>query len=254
MNRYENKKYWRILSFSLIMVWIVIACSSTTHVQDSHMMPKPMFEWYADHEYGNFREYSWRHKNTECGNLKILPDPTQSGRGYVYQGQVTCSASNSQNHRLYPTLNLERCLKGPFKSTFWLWADIPLKDSQGWVSFATYTNVKNWKDLFGVNLDTKNGSAYLVIFHVPKFGKGEFIKESPVNFPMKKWVRVDVSVEADGQIKVYQDKHLVASALKDWGPDGPAICEAHWGLYAEGRTERALLLNDDISIISYGIP
>lgn len=236
------------------MLLAVIACSSTTHVQDPQLMSKPTFEWYADHEYASFREYSWRHNNTECGNLKILSDPTRSGRGYVYQGQVVCSASNSQNHRLYPTLNLEHCIKGPFKSTFWLWVDLPSGALRGWVSFATYTNVKNWKDLFGVNLGTKNGLAHLVIFHVPEFGKGEFIRENLIGFPMKKWVRVDVSVETDGQIKVYQDKYLVASAVKDWGSDGPAICEAHWGLYAEGKTDKALLLNDDISIISYGTP
>ena len=49
-------------------------------------------------------------------------------------------------------------------------------------------------------------------------------------------------------------KTLVLQAKKDWGPAGPAICEAHWGLYAEGKTDFAHLLNDDIVLRSSGHP
>jgi hypothetical protein len=122
------------------------------------------------------------------------------------------------------------------------------------VSLATYTNVKNWQDLFGVNLDTEDGQPVLVLFHVPKFGQGRFKRSSRLAFPMKQWVRIEVVVSEQGAISVFQDEKLVLQAVKDWGPAGPSICEAHWGLYAEGKTDFGHLLNDDITLRSNGHP
>ena len=55
-------------------------------------------------------------------------------------------------------------------------------------------------------------------------------------------------------IRVFQNGKLVLQAEKDWGPAGPSICEANWGLYAEGKTDFAHLLNDDILLKSNGHP
>ena len=63
---------------------------------------------------------------------------------------------------------------------------------RGWISLATYSNVKNWQDLFGVNLGAEDGQTVLVLFHVPKFGQGRFERRTHIPFPMKKWVRIEV--------------------------------------------------------------
>jgi len=47
---------------------------------------------------------------------------------------------------------------------------------------------------------------------------------------------------------LFQDERLVAEAPKNWGPEGVGLCEAHWGLYGEGKNRSGLLLNDDITV------
>lgn len=212
------------------------------------------FAWSAHHESGDFSEYFWRHTDTTCGWLVAVPDPTGSGRGYVSESQIYCALGKGQVHRLYPTLNLERCLYGSYYSSFDVWLSAPPTAERGWISLATYTNVKNWKDLFAVNLGTEAAQVALVLFHVPKFGQSRFQRRAQIPFPMKQWVRVEVAVDANGVIHVFQDGVPVLRARKDWGPAGPSICEAHWGLYAEGSTDFAHLLNDNILLRSSGYP
>jgi hypothetical protein len=212
------------------------------------------FVWFAHHESGNFSEYFWRHAYTTCGWLVAVPDPTSSGRGYVSESQIYCALGKGKVHRLYPTLNLEQCLYGSYYSSFNVWLSAPPAEKRGWISLATYTNVKNWKDLFAVNLGTEAGQTVLVLFHVPKFGQSRFQRRERISFPMKQWVRIEVVVDAQGVIYVFQDGAPVLRATKDWGPAGPSICEAHWGLYADGNTDFAHLLNDDIVLRSNGYP
>jgi len=212
------------------------------------------FQWVANHERGDFGEYFWRHADTSCGWLVVKPDPTSSGHGYVSESQIFCSSGQKGAHRLYPTLNLEKCLYGSYYSSFYVWLSAPPAQERGWVSLATYTNLKNWQDLFGVNLGTADGQLQLVLFHVPTFGQGQFKRPTRLAFPMKQWVRIEVVVSEQGTISVFQDEKLALQAVKDWGPAGPAICEAHWGLYAEGKTDFAHLLNDDIVLRTNGHP
>ena len=41
---------------------------------------------------------------------------------------------------------------------------------------------------------------------------------------------------------------------KKWGVKGPAICEAHWGLYSGRKTKTTVILNDYIRLVSCGKP
>jgi len=134
-----------------------------------------------------------------------------------------------------------------------VWVDIPEIKDFGWISLATYTNNENWQDLFGLNLISENGKIKLIIFHVPIFGKGKYETVNNLTFPLKKWVHISLDVNSDG-IRVHQDGKLVIKATKFWGNKGPAICESHWGLYADAKTNEVLILNDDIFLISYGNP
>ena len=184
----------------------------------------------------------------------VVPDPTSSGRGDVAESQILCAQENGKVHRLYPTLNLEKCLYGSYYSAFDVWLSAPPVAEPAWISLATYTNVKNWQDLFGVNLGSKDGQIELVLFHVPKFGQGRFERKARIGFPMKQWVKIEVMVDEKQGIRVFQDQKLVLQAKKKLGPAGPAICEAHWGLYAHGDIDFAHLLNDYILLRSNGSP
>ena len=206
--------------------------------------------WQAMHETGNLEEYSWwRMEGVPSGTLAIVSDPTGSGHGFVLRSEITSpSPPPADSHRLYPVFMLPECYRGGYTSTFSVWADLPPHSAQrGWISFATYTNKLDWKDLFGVNLGHENGQDCLVLFHVPEFGKGNFTRFSSIPFPMKTWVTISVKVDDTG-IMLFQNDRLAAEAKKNWGPDGVGLCEAHWGLYGQGKTAGGLLLNDDLSI------
>jgi hypothetical protein len=159
------------------------------------------FQWYAHHESGDFSQYLWRHPDSTCGWLVVVPDPTSSGRGDVAESQILCAQENGKVHRLYPTLNLEKCLYGSYYSAFDVWVSAPPVVEPAWISLATYTNVKNWQDLFGVNLGRHDGRPALVLFHVPKLGQGRFEKIARIDFPMKRWVNIEVMGFAYSRIK-----------------------------------------------------
>jgi hypothetical protein len=138
---------------------------------------KDTLYWQACHETGDLEEYSWWHiEGVPTGTLKIIPDPTGSGRGSVLRGEITAAAlPGGDSHRIYPALLLPECYHGGYRSSFKVWADLPPSSERGWISFATYSNKKDWKDLFGINLGFEQGEDRLVLFHVPVFSKGTYL-------------------------------------------------------------------------------
>ena len=210
----------------------------------------PMFS--ARHESGDFSEYGWRHPDSTCGRLAVVPDPTGSGRGFVAESLIFCTEPRGRSHRLYPTVELGSCYRGNYYSAFSVWISVPHPAQRGWISLATYSNDKGWQDLFGINLDAVGGKTMLGLFHVPTFGQGKFERLAWLALPMERWVSIEVEVDEAGHIQVFQDGTLVIRAEKWYAQARPVICEAHWGLYAEGNTASARLLNDDIVLMSGG--
>jgi hypothetical protein len=233
-----------------VLPWISFenASSKPTALDQKHILPEKK-TWTANHEIGGFDEYSWKHPDNSCGYQVIVNDPTKRNSGKVLKTVVKCNQpKSSDKHRLYPTLNFNQCYSGSFQSTFLAWVDLPPTKKRGWVSLATYSNVKNWLDLFGINLEPTDKGDRLILFHVPKLGQDSFVRESYIEFPMKEWVEIKVNVNSFGLVQLYQNGILIGSALKDFGANGPAICEAHWGFYGKGNTQRGMILNDDITI------
>lgn len=206
--------------------------------------------WQARHEGGDLEEYSWwRVEGSPTGAVQVVPDPTGRGRGFVLKAEIEgASPPGADSHRLYPVLLLSEGYRGAYRSSFRVWADVPPGPERGWFSFATYSNKRDWKDLFGVNLGFEQGEDRLVLFHVPEFGKGDYHKISIVPFPLRRWVTVEVRVD-EGGILLFQDGRLIAEAAKAWGPEGVGLWEAHWGLYAQGKNRRGVVLNDDVSLV-----
>ncbi len=260
----KNIKY-RLLFLFIAAVGIVLVAiqiiQTTSARENEHIQPSsagiitPVSPtgnafWQARHETGNLEEYSWwRMREFPTGTLSIISDPTGSGHGLVLRSEITRPASSpADSHRLYPVFALKQCYHGSYSSSFSVWADLPPHSKErGWISFATYSTQAGWKDLFGVNLGHENGRDCLVLFHVPEFGKGDFIRYASVPFPMEEWVTITVKVDQSG-IMLLQNDRLVAEAKKNWGSAGVSLCEAHWGLYSQGKTASGILLNDNISI------
>lgn len=96
------------------------------------------------------------------------------------------------------------------------WSDLPSERERGWISLATYTNARNWTDLFGLNLVSINEIFQLKILHVPTFGKGDFKSEKNIAFLMRRWVYRKVEVDFES-LMVYQDGNLVATPKKEMG-------------------------------------
>ena len=225
---------------SLWVVWSIVTSRPRSAAEDP-------FTWKATHNRGDFREYSWAHETTTSGTFSVVLDPIGASGDMVYRGVITGSSADS--HRLYPLVEFSPCIRGPYRSSFLVWADFPPLERRGWVSFATYTNTDKWLDLFGVNLGFVDGEERLVLFHTPRMGQGVYVTDRKVAFPLKTWVTVDVEVDNAG-IRLYQDGVLVVHAEKEWGPGGVKLCAAHWGLYAEGKNREGVIMNDRISIVS----
>lgn len=225
---------------TLWVVWSVVTDRPRSAADDP-------FTWKATHGKGDFREYSWAHDSTANGSHGVVMDPTGQAGGMVYRGVITGPREDS--HRLYPLVEFSPCIRGPYRSSFHVWADLPPEKERGWVSFATYTNADKWLDLFGVNLGTVDGEDRLVLFHTPRMGQGVYITDRKVPFPLKTWVLVEVEVDDSG-IRLFQDGIQVAHAEKEWGPGGVKLCAAHWGLYAEGKNREGVVMNGRISVVS----
>ena len=69
------------------------------------------FQWVASHESADFSEYFWRHADTACGWLDVVPDPTASGRWYVSESQIYCALGNGQVHpkQIFPVFYVAVC-------------------------------------------------------------------------------------------------------------------------------------------------
>lgn len=248
----------RGLLLPVVLMWVLVlqglgvglAPQSSGAAAASAMPTAPAAPyWQARHETGTLEEYSWwRVEGVPTGTAQVVPDPTDGGHGSVFQGVITAvSPPGGDSHRLYPALLLADCYRGAYTSAFSVWVDVPHDGQRGWFSFATYSSRKDWGDLFGVNLGHEEGEDRLVLFHVPVFGKGNFTRLSRIPFPMRQWVKIEVRVDQSG-VMLFQDDRLVAEAEKNWGPEGAGLCEAHWGLYGEGKNRSGLLLNDDITV------
>jgi len=222
------------------VLWSMVTGAPRTAANDP-------FVWRASHNRGDFREYSWSHSSTAQGTFGVVMDPTDDSGGMVYRGVITGARPDS--HRLYPLVEFSPCIRGGYRSSFRVWADFPPAEGRGWVSFATYANGDKWQDLFGVNLGSVDGQDRLVLFHVPRMGKGDSVVDKAVPFPLRRWVQVDVDVDETG-IRLFQDGIQIAHAEKAWGPDGVRLCAAHWGLYAEGKNRQGVIMNDRISIVA----
>lgn len=167
------------------------------------------------------------------------------------------SITTNNNHRGYPTIQLQNTSDGVFKTpcyvTLWVWLDMDLKESANggiddWFSFATFTEDESddWKESVLVNL---SHDGYVHLMHVPTQGKQEYLfQTTSVSFPQKQWVELKMYLDFsnDGYAKVWQNGVLVSHAKVEKSKN--QLAQAHFGMYSPPQMVRGMIFNDDLII------
>jgi len=167
------------------------------------------------------------------------------------------SVTTNNNHRGYPTIQLQNTSDGVFKTpcyvTLWVWLDMELQENttggiDDWFSFATFTDDEsdNWNESVLVNL---SHDGFVHLMHVPSQGQQEYIfQTSSITFPQKEWVELKIYLDfsEEGYVKVWQNGELVSHALVDKNTE--SLSQAHFGMYSPPQMISGLIYNDDLLI------
>jgi hypothetical protein len=164
------------------------------------------------------------HKGTTFHELSdsIIHSGTYSHKAWI-SGTNPPSINENNNHRGYPTIQLQKTTDGSFISpcyvTIWVWLDIDLQasttgDEDDWFSFATFSDDEsdNWERTVLVNL---SHDGYVHLQNVPKQNDQEHIfQTTSLQFPQKEWVELKMYLDFsnNGYAKVWQNGQLVSHA------------------------------------------
>lgn len=186
----------------------------------------------------------------------IVHSGTYAHKAWI-DGANPPSITENNNHRGYPTIQLQKTSGGSFVSptyiTFWVWLDIDLQASttggeDDWFSFATFTNDEsdNWDRTILVNL---SHDGYVHLQNVPQQNEQEHeFQTSSITFPQKEWVELKVYLDlrSGGYAKVWQNGELVSHAKISETTN--RLSQAHFGMYCSPQLTSGVVYNDDLSI------
>lgn len=172
---------------------------------------------------------------------------------------VNPPSTNTQNnnHRGYPTIQLQKHPGGAFSSpcyvTLWVWLDIDLQTSTSggendWFSFATFTDDEsdNWDRTVLVNL---SHDGFVHLQHVPEQGMQEHVFQTKnLPFPQKEWVELKIYLDLrkGGYAKVWQNGILVSHVNVNNTKN--ILAQAHFGMYCPPQLASGIVYNDDLQI------
>jgi hypothetical protein len=181
---------------------------------------------------------------------------TYAHKGWIYDSYLPSTPLVNNNHRGYPTIQLQKTAGGPFVTpcliTLWVWLDVTLHAAtpeNEWFSLATIADDTSdeWKDVVCVNVSYEG---FVHLMHVPATGKAEYLYQTnTVTFPMRQWVKIEIYVDfdsANGYLKVRQDGALVSHARVYCRKK--RLAQLHFGLYAPPSLSSSAVYNDDLLI------
>jgi hypothetical protein len=191
----------------------------------------------------------------------VVHNGTFSHKAWIDGANPPSTPSTNNNHRGYPTIQLQNTLQGTFKTpcyiTLWVWLDIELQKSttggeDDWFSFATFTNDEsdNWNRTVLVNL---NPNGFIHLQHTANQGQQTNIFQTTnLTFPQKEWVELKMYLDFrdDGYAKVWQNGSLVSHA--NIGNITNKLSQAHFGLYCSPQLITGTVYNDDLVINEVG--
>lgn len=163
----------------------------------------------------------------------------------------------NNNHRGYPTIQLQKTPQGVFKTpcyvTFWVYLDMTLQahsPENDWFSFATFTSDESdaWTRTVLINLAYEDSCIRLM--HVPNQGQQNHIYQTTsLKFPQRQWVEIKAYLDFDpinGYAKVWQNGILVSHA--DISGCNGNLAQAHLGMYSAPQITEGFVVNDDLRI------
>tara|TARA_R110001632_G_scaffold174325_1_gene293915 strand:+ start:2954 stop:3736 length:783 start_codon:yes stop_codon:yes gene_type:complete len=191
----------------------------------------------------------------------IVHSGTFSHKAWIDGANPPSTLGINNNHRGYPTIQLQNTLQGTFKTpcyiTLWVWLDIELQESltggeDDWFSFATFSNdtSDNWNRTVLVNLDP-NGFVHLQ-HNVNQGQQTAIFQTTSLTFPQKEWVELKMYLDFrdDGYAKVWQNGELVSHA--NIRNITNKLSQAHFGLYCSPQLINGTIYNDDLVINEVG--
>lgn len=180
----------------------------------------------------------------------------KSHKGWVYSSYVSENPFVNNNHRGYPTIQLDKTSGGRFVTpvliTMNVWLDMNLREmspENEWFSFATITDDSSdvWSSPVLVNLSYEG---FVHLMHVPwAGGKQTTFQTSTLLFPKSEWVELKIYLDfsnPEGVVRVWQNGILVSEAKVYCRKN--AISQLHFGLYAPPTVSSGSIYNDDLRI------
>ncbi|MEQ9186361.1 MAG: heparin lyase I family protein [Cryomorphaceae bacterium] len=236
--------------------WALVAlCACKKNDQEPRMFTTS-FESVED--FSGFYLTPQGHKGTTYHELSdsIVHSGTYAHKAWI-EGANEPSITENNNHRGYPTVQLQKTTEGSFMTpcmiTLWVWLDIDLQASTNeaeddWFSFATFTSDEsdNWDRTVLVNL---SHDGYVHLQNVPKQNEQEHIfQTTSIAFPQKEWVELKVFLDMSngGYAKVWQDGQLVSHANVKKADN--RLAQAHFGMYCPPQLTSGVVYNDDLTI------
>ncbi|MCF6169311.1 hypothetical protein [Lutibacter sp.] len=211
-------------------------------------------------DFANFYITPQGYKGTTYHELSdsIVYSGTYSHKAWITGTNPPSTLLINNNHRGYPTIQLQNTVKGSFKTpcyiTLWVWLDMELQEntSRGdddWFSFATFTDAEtdNWDRTVLVNLNHKG---FVHLGHVPNQGEQSYIFQTTnLRFPQKEWVKLKIYLDFrnNGYAKVWQNGQLVSYA--NLHNIDNKLSQIHFGMYAPPQIANGVIYNDELKII-----
>ena len=199
------------------------------------------------------------HKGTTFHELSeaVVHSGSYAHKAWI-NGTNEPSITQNNNHRGYPSIQLQKTEAGTFLTpayiTLWVWLDMELQastngDVNDWFSFATFTDdeTDNWDRTILVNL-SYDGNVHLQ--NVPSQDQQTHIfQNTSLKFPQKEWVELKVYLDfgENGYAKVWQNGELVSHANLD--NIGNKLSQMHFGMYAPPQIASGIVYNDDLKIV-----
>jgi hypothetical protein len=188
---------------------------------------------------------------------RLSGEPVLSG-SHAYKGWIEGAAKAS--HRAYPGIHVD--FPTPLVNTFHVYLDVDYgkMSPTDWIHFATWGNhdPELKTGLWALHTLSvrggKLGFAHTSPFHGEYIGPAE-----PVEFPLRRWVRLTAYIlyqGTTGSVQVWQDgtPMLRAEVSKLAIHPGTRLRTAHWGMYASGTVSQGVQYNDDIRICTLREP
>ena len=259
----------RCVMRAMYVSWAVMGILAVVVAPHAHAKPQFHLVWQSGFENGfpgewhPYRTDAWSPGGTMPADRvsawtiasRAAGHPVYSGE-HSYRGWISGRAP--VNHRAYPVIhasdpaNIVAPVTNPLVSSFMVWLDCDWSgmSSGEWIHLASWANNTQWRVH---TMSVRNRR--LEFAHTEPFG-GEYIGPLPVpDFPLRRWVRMTVYIEYNGDngfVQAWQDG--VAMLRAKITIPGNALLRAHWGMYAHPDVANAVQYNDDIRIWTLSAP